>query len=192
MTRLRAHRGPGRLGARWTGNLVVGPGVREIELGMGRSHGGPAYLIGLYRTRGFRSLEAIGTWGRMDGMDNEALTYRDYAAWAALPMEELARDCDLQVFRATGPGGQGVNTTDSAVRLTHRPSGISVTARESRSQWQNRQRALRKLREILERRAVPPTPRRATKPSRGSQERRLAGKHRRSEVKRLRRRPLDE
>lgn len=125
-------------------------------------------------------------------MEREHLTYREYAAFAALSLDELARDCELQVFRASGPGGQGVNTTDSAVRLTHGPTGISVTARESRSQWQNRQRALRKLREILERRAVPPTPRRATKPTRGSRERRLAGKHQRSEIKRLRRRPTEE
>lgn len=125
-------------------------------------------------------------------MDTDRLTYREYARLAALSLDELARDCELQVFRASGPGGQGVNTTDSAVRLTHAPTGVSVTARESRSQWQNRQGALRKLREIFRRRAVPPAPRRATKPTRGSRERRLADKRRRSETKRLRRRPTEE
>lgn len=125
-------------------------------------------------------------------MDTDRLTYREYARLAALPLDELARDCELQVFRASGPGGQGVNTTDSAVRLTHAPTGVSVTARESRSQWQNRQGALRKLREIFRRRAIPPAPRRATKPTRGSRERRLADKRRRSETKRLRRRPTEE
>ena len=43
----------------------------------------------------------------------------EYARYAAMAAEELARDCEVQVFRATGPGGQGVNTTDSAVRMKH-------------------------------------------------------------------------
>lgn len=119
-------------------------------------------------------------------MEQKKLTYRDFAAWAVLPLEELERDCELQVFRASGPGGQGVNTTDSAVHLTHAPSGITVTARESRSQWQNRQLCLRKLREVLERRAIPPKHRRKTKPSRAARERRLRDKRFRSQTKRLR------
>ena len=125
-------------------------------------------------------------------MENKDLTYRDYAALAALPLDELARGCDLQVFRATGPGGQGVNTTDSAVRLVHRATGIVVTARESRSQWQNRQSCLRKLRAELERRAKPPKHRHKTKVSRAQRERRLRDKRFRSEAKRFRRRPPEE
>lgn len=66
-------------------------------------------------------------------MDSSQPTYRDFARWAQMALEELARDCDVQVFRASGPGGQCVNTTDSAVRMVHRPSGIAVTSRESRS-----------------------------------------------------------
>ena len=116
-------------------------------------------------------------------MDHDEPTYRDYARWARMSLEDIARDCDVQAFRASGPGGQCVNTTDSAVRMTHRPSGVSVTSRESRSQFRNRQLCLRKLRAEFARRAAAPKPRRATKPSRAAKERRLADKRRRSQTK---------
>ena len=67
------------------------------------------------------------------------LTYRDYARFARLTPDELYEQCEVDVFRATGPGGQGVNTTDSAVRMRHAPTGIVVTSREQRSQLRNRQ-----------------------------------------------------
>ena len=125
-------------------------------------------------------------------MDNEALTYREFAEYARLPPEKLAEQCEVQVFRATGPGGQGVNTTDSAVRTTHVPTGIVVVSRKSRSQYRNRQICLQKIREELERRGRPPKVRHKTKPTRASKERRLASKRFRSQVKQLRRRPRDE
>lgn len=115
--------------------------------------------------------------------------HRDYAVWASMTAEELARECEVQVFRASGPGGQGVNTTDSAVRMRHVPSGIVVTARESRSQFQNRASCLRKLKAELERRARPPKQRKPTKPSKAAKARRLANKRHRAQVKAYRRRP---
>lgn len=110
-------------------------------------------------------------------------TYRDFARWARQALEDVARDCDVQVFRASGPGGQCVNTTDSAVRTTHVPSGLTVVSRESRSQFRNRQLCLQKLRAQFERRAVPPKVRRATKVPRRAKERRLAEKRQRSQTK---------
>lgn len=121
-------------------------------------------------------------------MDSDQPTYRDFSRWAQLPLEDIARECDVQVFRASGPGGQCVNTTDSAVRMTHLPSGLAVTSRESRSQFRNRQLCLQKLRRLFEAKARPPKVRRATKVPRRAKEARLADKRRRAETKAKRRR----
>ena len=61
----------------------------------------------------------------------------------------LLADCDVHRYRASGPGGQKRNKPDSAVRLRHRRTGTTVVGTESRSQHENRARALRRLREAL-------------------------------------------
>jgi ribosome-associated protein len=139
---------------------------------------------------------------------NAALCFRG----VEIPETELS----WRFSRSGGPGGQSVNTADSRVelsfdvrrsaalpepirerllsRLGHRlvDGVLTVAASEYRSQHRNRQAARARLAALLTEASAPPPPkRRPTRPTRGSKERRLAGKRRRSETKALRRRPPD-
>ena len=70
----------------------------------------------------------------------------DWRAFLTLEDAVLFAQCRFDRFRASGPGGQKRNVTDSAVRLSHTPTGLTAEANESRSQHENRARALRRLR----------------------------------------------
>src|SRR5205809_7612840 len=71
------------------------------------------------------------------------------SAWTSLSEDQLLAQCEVDTYRPRGPGGQKRNKTSSAVRLRHPPGGLIVIAEESRSQHENRARALRRLRQAL-------------------------------------------
>ncbi|MFU8891533.1 MAG: peptide chain release factor-like protein [Anaerosomatales bacterium] len=106
--------------------------------------------------------------------------------------EALLAECEVHVFRASGPGGQSVNTTDSAVRLVHRPTGVTVVCRRERSQLRNKSECVRRLRARLEALGRTRTPRVPTRPSANARAKRIESKVRRARVKRTRRPPDDE
>src|SRR5687767_13577343 len=94
----------------------------------------------------------------------------------SLDRELLEREVEVDVFRASGPGGQHVNKTNSALRLTHLPSGVVVVAQDSPSQHRNRDIAFERLIEKLRRLNHVPKKRVPTKPSRNAKKRRLETK----------------
>ncbi len=110
----------------------------------------------------------------------------------ALKDEALLAECQTTFFVAGGPGGQHRNKTASAVRIVHSATGLTVTASERRSQARNRKVALERLREALKELTKTAPPRKPSRPTLGSKQRRMAEKKRQGEKKASRRRPPEE
>ena len=104
----------------------------------------------------------------------------------SLDRDTLEGEVRLDTMRASGPGGQHLHKTESAVRLTHFPSGVVVTASDTRSQSRNRELAFERLIERLRKLNVVPKKRKKTKPTLGAKKRRLEGKRQAGAAKRLR------
>lgn len=101
-------------------------------------------------------------------------------------LQRLLAECDVETYRGSGPGGQHRNKTESAVRLRHRPTGLTRVGTEERSQLRNKRAALERLHQALEAARRRKKKRVATRPTGSSKLARMDSKRRRAVVKRLR------
>jgi protein subunit release factor A len=103
--------------------------------------------------------------------------------------EDLLKECNVDTFRAGGKGGQHLHKTESAVRMTHLPTGTVVSCQDERSQYQNKRKCLLQLRGKLVALNYRPPKRIPTRKPRSAKEKILETKRKQSQKKQLRQKP---